>query len=314
MHHFGLGFVTPQLLDLGVGTTTVTGTAQAGKRLTATYNMDDPDGGETGISYQWYWADTSTAIIGATSNVYSCKNGDIGHPLNCKTSYTDAQGHASISTSNTTSAVIRAVLAIAYSGQADITNQSMSAPNFGSFPIGTAADDRYLFIYWYLPSLTNIATDLKVNGVSATGIGAVNITANHSSMWVIKVTAGTTCTIQGFLTSTSTQITSCAAWMVTGSGDLSPSNIASLFDGQSSGATLFTAASHTYGVALAGVSYSANTAQTIVNAGWTADGVRTSSPNRMNNYHIQGTGGNISVGQNSGAYNKTIAAIYLEAA
>jgi hypothetical protein len=236
IHHFMAGFVSPQTLDLGQGTATITGTAQAGKVLTATYNMDDPDGGETGISYQWYRSDINTAIPGATGSTHSLLTNDAGHTVNCQVTYTDGNGHLTTVTSNTTSTVIVADLVIGFNGQSDLASAASASPSFGSFSIGTASADRYVVVFWYAPSLSVAPSDLKINGVSATFLGSVSLAGNHSSMWMALVPTGTTCTVQGFYAGTPTNINSCAVWTITGGGNLALDILDSVFTFNSSGA------------------------------------------------------------------------------
>jgi len=59
----------------------------------------------TSYSYQWYWADTSAVISGATSSSYTAVIGDVGHTLRCNVTATNANGSSSPVPSNTSSAI-----------------------------------------------------------------------------------------------------------------------------------------------------------------------------------------------------------------
>ena len=61
----------------------------------------------TGFTYQWSYADTSTAIGGATASSYIPVAGDVGHTLKCIVTATNPSGSAAAA-SNTSSAVTAA--------------------------------------------------------------------------------------------------------------------------------------------------------------------------------------------------------------
>ena len=87
--------VTIDVVNLDeAGTVTLSGTpAQAGRQLTAM--LSDPDGGLSGISWQWERSSdqsTWTDITGETSTQYTPVAGDVGDYLRATARYTDGQG------------------------------------------------------------------------------------------------------------------------------------------------------------------------------------------------------------------------------
>jgi hypothetical protein len=64
----------------------------------------------TGYAYQWFYADTSTAITGATSSSYTPVSGDIGHTLLAAVTASNTSGSGTPTNSNTSSAVASAAL------------------------------------------------------------------------------------------------------------------------------------------------------------------------------------------------------------
>ncbi|UTA49221.1 Ig-like domain-containing protein [Simiduia sp. 21SJ11W-1] len=80
----------------------ITGTALEDETLTATVN--DPDGANGAITYQWF-AD-GVAIGGATGNTYTLTDSEVGKAITVQASYTDDQGFAESPTSPATNAVI----------------------------------------------------------------------------------------------------------------------------------------------------------------------------------------------------------------
>ena len=80
---------------------------QVGTALTA--SVSDPDGGETGTTWQWSSASTSggtfTAISGATNAAHTPASTDVGNYLEATASYEDAQGAGKTASRVTASAV-----------------------------------------------------------------------------------------------------------------------------------------------------------------------------------------------------------------
>ena len=81
----------------------ITGTATQGQTLTAGA-ITDPDGGVTGITYQWQ-AD-GVNISGATNNTLVLSQNEVGKLIRVIATYTDAQGSGKTATSAVTSAVV----------------------------------------------------------------------------------------------------------------------------------------------------------------------------------------------------------------
>ncbi|GAC1406896.1 MAG: hypothetical protein NVSMB69_06800 [Novosphingobium sp.] len=65
------------------------------------------NGSPTGFAYQWFYADTSAAISGATASSYTPVAGDLGHTLRVTVTATNANG-SSAASSNTSGAVTSA--------------------------------------------------------------------------------------------------------------------------------------------------------------------------------------------------------------
>ncbi|MBB3454353.1 T1SS-143 domain-containing protein [Rhizobium sp. BK313] len=86
--------------------TTHTGKALvAGDTLNAAIATDDPDHGQSGLTYAWSWADDQSHTVIGTGSSYTVTSADVGHSLILTVSYTDGQGFSDVAT-QTTSAVI----------------------------------------------------------------------------------------------------------------------------------------------------------------------------------------------------------------
>lgn len=66
-------------------------------------------GSPTGFAYQWFYADTSSAIGGATGSSYTPAAGDAGHTLRCTVTATNSSG-STIASSNTSGVVNSSVV------------------------------------------------------------------------------------------------------------------------------------------------------------------------------------------------------------
>ncbi|MDK4741623.1 VCBS domain-containing protein, partial [Rhizobium sp. CNPSo 3464] len=104
--------VTVTAVDDGTATvsiadqTTHTGKAVvAGDTLNAAIATDDPDHGQSGLTYAWSWADDQSHTVLGTASSYTVTSADVGHSLILTVSYTDGQGFSDVAT-QTTSAVI----------------------------------------------------------------------------------------------------------------------------------------------------------------------------------------------------------------
>ncbi|MEF0943951.1 T1SS-143 repeat domain-containing protein, partial [Rhizobium sp. BR 362] len=86
--------------------TTHTGKALvAGDTLNAAIATNDPDHGQSGVTYAWSWADDQSHTVLGTASSYTVTSADVGHSLILTVNYTDGQGFSDIAT-QTTSAVI----------------------------------------------------------------------------------------------------------------------------------------------------------------------------------------------------------------
>ncbi|AYG63261.1 beta strand repeat-containing protein [Rhizobium jaguaris] len=86
--------------------TTHTGKALvAGDTLNAAIATNDPDHGQSGLTYAWSWADDQSHTVLGTGSSYTVTNADVGHSLILTVNYTDGQGFSDVAT-QTTSAVI----------------------------------------------------------------------------------------------------------------------------------------------------------------------------------------------------------------
>ncbi|SCB31799.1 T1SS-143 repeat domain-containing protein [Rhizobium multihospitium] len=90
--------------------TTHTGKAiVAGDTLNAAIVADDPDHGQSGLTYAWSWADDSSHTVLGTASSYTVTSADVGHSLILTVSYTDGQVFNDAVT-QTTSTVIAPVV------------------------------------------------------------------------------------------------------------------------------------------------------------------------------------------------------------
>ena len=85
----------------------ISGTVQVGQTLTAG-EVTDPDGGVTGITYQWQDAADDSNIAGATSATYILTAADAGKAIQVTVTYTDGEGDGKTVTSAATVRVLAA--------------------------------------------------------------------------------------------------------------------------------------------------------------------------------------------------------------
>ena len=99
----------------------ITGTAEAGKVLTArTSGIADADG-LNNVSYAYQWlrvasGGAETNIRGAMSSTYTAQAGDVDSRLRVRVSFTDDKGNAEMLTSNATAAVVVAQVTVRFGG------------------------------------------------------------------------------------------------------------------------------------------------------------------------------------------------------
>lgn len=90
--------------DAGDATVVISGIAERGQLLTATFNNNDPEGPAiAGPTYQWQRSGVN--IGGATSSTYTTVIADIGHAIKVIVTYTDYFGYAETIESNSTSPI-----------------------------------------------------------------------------------------------------------------------------------------------------------------------------------------------------------------
>lgn len=93
--------------NAGTGTVDLSGTAQEGETLTATFNDDDPNGAASGVTYQWLRGDVD-AIPGADAATYDLTSDDVGFQISVVVHYTDPQNNVEHIRSARSDAVIAA--------------------------------------------------------------------------------------------------------------------------------------------------------------------------------------------------------------
>ena len=166
--------------DSGDATVSLSGTAQEGGTVTATFNDDDPDGPATGITYQWVRG-ASTDISGATSAAYNVQLADIGSTLKCRVAYTDAQGFSESVVSSPTStvtAVDSGDATASLSGTA-VEGNLMTCTFNNDDPDGTASGITY---QWKRDSNTTIG------GATASTYTLVNADVGHTVKCTVSYT------------------------------------------------------------------------------------------------------------------------------
>lgn len=95
------------------------------------------NGSPTGFAYQWFYADTSAAIGGATASSFTPVAGDIGHTLRVTVTATNANG-SSAASSNTSGAVTAAASASATLARYTTLNaQMVETVNGSGYNYGT---------------------------------------------------------------------------------------------------------------------------------------------------------------------------------
>ncbi len=173
----------------------ITGTAQVGQTLTAGA-VTDPDGGVTGIT--WQWQGDSTDINSATSATYMPLVADIDKTIRVVATYTDGHGADKTATSATTAAVVAADVVL--SDDADLSALTISEGTLPAFAAATtsyAVDvDNDVASVTLTPTTSDTAAHVTVAGTavtSATASGAITLNVGANAIAIV-VTAqdGTT--------------------------------------------------------------------------------------------------------------------------
>ena len=126
------------------------------------------NGSPTGYAYQWYYADTSAAISGATASSYTPVAGDLGHTLRCTVTATNANGSTAAS-SNTSGAVTSAASAI-YARYTTLNAQMVETVNGGGYNYGTATGGQN-----YAGGFATGVTGTKLAAAAASGYHAAKV-------------------------------------------------------------------------------------------------------------------------------------------
>ena len=129
--------------------------AQASAGTTLTASLSDPDGGVTGVSWQWQRSDSSqgafTDIAAATAAGYTPATADIGMYLQAKATYTDNHGADKVATS---SAVMVEDRMPAFDAQAMVPNQSWAVgEDVGTVMLPAASGGDGDLVYTITPAL-----------------------------------------------------------------------------------------------------------------------------------------------------------------
>ena len=89
----------------------------------------------TGFAYQWFYADTSAAIGGATASSYTPAAGDVGHTLRVTVTATNANGASAIGSN--TSGAVTATAAAGFARYTTVNAQMIETVNGSGFNYGT---------------------------------------------------------------------------------------------------------------------------------------------------------------------------------
>ena len=130
----------------------------------------------TGFAYQWFYADTSAAIGGATASSYTPVAGDVGHTLRVTVTATNANG-SSAASSNTTGAVTAAASASATLARYTTLNaQMVETVNGSGYNYGTAVGGQN-----FAGGFGTGVTGSKLAAATAAGYHAAKVAVLSSS-------------------------------------------------------------------------------------------------------------------------------------
>ena len=165
----------------------ITGTAQVGQTLTAGA-VTDPDGGVTGIT--WQWQGDSTDINSATSATYMPLVADIDKTIRVVATYTDGHGADKTATSATTAAVVAADVVL--SDDADLSALTISEGTLPAFAAATtsyAVDvDNDVASVTLTPTTSDTTAHVTVAGTavtSATASGAITLNVGANAIAIV---------------------------------------------------------------------------------------------------------------------------------
>ena len=132
-------------------------------------------GSPTGYAYQWFYADTSAAISGATASSYTPVAGDVGHSLRVTVTATNANG--SSAASSNTSGTITATAAATFARYTTLNPQMIETVNGSGFNYGTAVGGQ------------NFAGGFGT-GVTATKLAAATAAGYHAAKVAVLSSSG----------------------------------------------------------------------------------------------------------------------------
>ena len=165
----------------------ITGTLQVGQTLTAG-TVTDPDGGVTGITYQWQG--DSTDINSATSMTYMPLVADIGKTIRVVATYTDTLGGGKMLTSASTGVVLAE--SVILSADADLSGLTISAgtlPTFAAATTSYAVDvDNDVASVTLTPTTNDDDASVTVAGTavtSATASGAITLNVGANAIAIV---------------------------------------------------------------------------------------------------------------------------------
>ena len=133
------------------------------------------NGNPTGFAYQWFYADTSAAISGATAASYTPVAGDIGHSLRVTVTANNANG-SSAANSNTSGAVT-ATAAVSFARYTTLNPQMIETVNGGGYNYGTAVGGQ------------NFAGGFGT-GVTGTKLAAATTSGYHAAKVAVLSSSG----------------------------------------------------------------------------------------------------------------------------
>ena len=171
----------------------ITGSVQVGQTLTAG-EVTDPDGGVSGITYQWQG--DSTDINSATSATYTPGVADIGKTIRVVATYTDGEGSGKEVTSAPTAAVEAADVIL--SMDADLSSLTIADndgtavaldPTFDAATLDYTADvDNDVASVMLTPTTSDTAASVTVAGTavtSATASSAITLNVGANAIAIV---------------------------------------------------------------------------------------------------------------------------------
>ena len=177
----------------------ITGTLQVGQTLTAGA-VTDPDGGVSGITYQWQALPSGSVAsdIGSDSSTYTLTENELNDLIQVIVTYTDGHGSGKTLTSASTGVVLAE--SVVLSADADLSALTISAGTLPAFAAATtsyAVDvDNDVASVTLTPTTNDDGASVTVAGVmvtSGTASGANNLDVGANDINIVVTAAdGTT--------------------------------------------------------------------------------------------------------------------------